>query len=426
MEKKLFLIGGWVRDELIQKYHPELKIEPHDKDYVAIGYTEKEMDKLYGRKHGKQFPVWVDKDGNEIALARTEIKTGNKHTDFEFIFSPRTTLREDCERRNHTINAIAKDLETGEYIDYFGGINDIKNKIIRCINPKTFIQDPLRVLILCRQSAQLGFSAEIMTIHLCRQMVDDGMLEHLTPERIWKEIEKALQTNHFEYFVNNLSYTKALGVILPELDALKTVEEIKEHHPEENTFNHTALVLRYADQHNMISLVKFGCLLHDIGKVLTPKDILPHHYGHEEKGLEIVDKICDRLRVPNDYKEFAKKACKYHMSLRRIYEMSPGHIYDMIEDITRGFRYIIPLRLLFDVSEADLYGRGKEPREERVKQLEESKRIAFNMYDLMNKVDINDFPELIEKSEKLSGKEFGELYRVKKIQYYCDNKSLDK
>ena len=414
---KCYQVGGSVRDEI-------MGVQPHDYDYCVVGSTIKEMLKLGYQRVGKDFPVFL-KDGKEYALARTERKTGNKHTDFKFKFGKKVTIEEDLARRDFTCNAIAKD-EDGNIIDPFNGQADIKNKILRVVRPDTFIEDPLRVLRMCRFSAQLGFSAEIMTIHLCRQMVDDGMLEHLTPERIWKEIEKALQTNHFEYFVNNLSYTKALGAILPELDALKTVKEIKEHHPEENTFNHTALVLRYADQHNMISLVKFGCLLHDIGKVLTPKDILPHHYGHEEKGLEIVDKICDRLRVPNDYKEFAKKACKYHMSLRRIYEMSPGHIYDMIEDITRGFRYIIPLRLLFDVSEADLYGRGKEPREERVKQLEESKRIAFNMYDLMNKVDINDFPELIEKSEKLSGKEFGELYRVKKIQYYCDNKSLDK
>ena len=414
---KIYQVGGSVRDEI-------MGVQPHDYDYCVVGSTIKEMLKLGYQRVGKDFPVFL-KDGKEYALARTERKTGNKHTDFKFKFGKKVTIEEDLARRDFTCNAIAKDAE-GNIIDPFNGQKDIKDKILRVVRPDTFIEDPLRVLRMCRFSAQLGFSAEIMTIHLCRQMVDDGMLEHLTPERIWKEIEKALQTNHFEYFVNNLSYTKALGVILPEIDVLKNVEEIKEHHPEENTFNHTTLVLRYADQHNMISLVKFGCLLHDIGKVLTPKDILPHHYGHEEKGLGIVDKICDRLRVPNDYKEFAKKACKYHMSLRRIYEMSPGHIYDMIEDITRGFRYILPLRLLFDVSEADLYGRGKEPREERVKQLKESKRIAFNMYDLMNKVDIDDFPELNEKSEKLSGKEFGELYRVKKIQYYCDNKSLDK
>ena len=421
MEKKLFLIGGWVRDELIQKYHPELNIEPHDKDYVAVGYTEKEMDKLYGRKHGKQFPVWVDKDGNEIALARTERKIGNKHTDFEFIFSPKTTLKEDCERRNHTINAIAKDLETGEYIDYFGGINDIKNKIIRCINPETFIQDPLRVLILCRQSAQLNFDIEVMTLHTCRQMVEDGMLDHLTPERIFKEFEKALHTDNFSNFIKVMDWTKALDVVLPELTALKKVPEIASHHPEKNTFAHTILVLEYADKMNYPVYVKFGLLFHDIGKLLTPKDVLPHHYRHEEAGLEIIDKICDRLRVPNDYRKFAKLSCKYHMSLRRIFESKPGHVYDIVEDITNNFRNVLQMNMLFQVSEGDLYGRGKEPSDKRKKELADSKEIAGNLYSLLCNVTADDFPELFER--KLNGKEFGELYRVKKIQYYLDNKS---
>ena len=273
---KIYQVGGSVRDEI-------MGVQPHDYDYCVVGSTIKEMLKLGYQRVGKDFPVFL-KDGKEYALARTERKTGNKHTDFKFKFGKKVTIEEDLARRDFTVNAIAKDND-GNIIDPFNGQKDIKDKILRVVRPDTFIEDPLRVLRMCRFSAQLGFSAEIMTLHLCRQMVDNGMLEHLTPERIWKEIEKALQTNHFEYFVNNLSYTKALGVILPEIDVLKTVEEIKEHHPEENTFNHTTLVLRYADQHNMISLVKFGCLLHDIGKVLTPKDILPHHYGHEEKGL---------------------------------------------------------------------------------------------------------------------------------------------
>ena len=410
---KCYQVGGSVRDEI-------MGVQPHDIDYCVVGSTPEEMIKLGYQQVGKDFPVFLDKDGNEYALARTERKTGDKHTDFEFDFNPEITLKDDCFRRDFTCNAIAKDLESEEIIDYFGGIQDIKNKVLRCVDYETFKLDPLRVLRLCRFSSQLGFSAEIMTLQSCRKMVEDGMLDHLTPERIWKEFEKALHTNHFEYFINNMSYTKALGVVLPEIDSLKTVEEIKEHHPEENTFNHTVLVLEYADKMNYPALVKFALIFHDIGKLLTPKDVLPHHYGHEEAGLEIIDKICDRLRVPNDYRKFAKLSCKYHMNLRRIYEMKPGHIFDMLDDITKGFTQILKLKMLFQVSEADLYGRGKEPREERKNQFDKSQEIAYNMYNILEKVSASDFPELIERSDKLSGKEFGELYRVKKIQYYCD------
>lgn len=410
---KKYLVGGAVRDEL-------MGIKPHDYDYCVVGSTIDEMKELGYKQVGKDFPVFLDADGNEYALARTERKSGDKHTDFEFVFDKDVTLFDDLLRRDFTCNAIAKDSDTGGIIDPHNGTEDIKNKVLRVVNDKTFVEDPLRVLRLCRFSAQLGFSADIMTIHLCREMVEKDMLKHLTPERVFNELEKALHTKHFEYFINNMSYTKALSVILPEIDCLKIIEEIPKHHPELNTFNHTVLVLRYADEHDYSALVKFGCMLHDIGKLKTLETVLPHHYGHEEAGLDIIDSICDRLKIPNDYRKFAKQSSKYHMVLRRFYEMKPGGIYDILDDITNGFRYIMPLKLLFQVSEADLYGRGKTPRIERKNQLKESMEIAFEMFDIMNKVSANDFPELFEK--KMSGEKFNKLLRDKKIQYYCDNK----
>lgn len=411
---KYYQCGGSVRDEIIG-------VQPHDYDYCVVGSTPEEMLEKGFTQVGKDFPVFLHPDtGNEYALARTERKTGDKHTDFEFDFNPEITLKDDCFRRDFTCNAIAKDLESGEIIDYFGGVNDIKNKVLRCVDYETFKLDPLRVLRAARFSAQLNFDIEVMTLHTCRQMVEDGMLDHLTPERIFKEFEKALHTDNFSNFIKVMDWTKALDVVLPELTALKKVPEIESHHPEKNTFAHTILVLEYADKMNYPALVKFALIFHDIGKLLTPKDVLPHHYGHEEAGLEIIDKICDRLRVPNDYRKFAKLSCKYHMDLRKIYEMKPGHIFDMLDDITKGFSQILTLKLLFQVAEADLYGRGKEPREERKNQFDKSQEIAYNMYSILEKVSASDFQELIDKSDKLSGKEFGELYRDKLIQYYCE------
>ena len=412
---KCYQVGGSVRDEI-------LGAQPHDYDYCVVGSTPEEMLEKGFTQVGKDFPVFLHPDtGNEYALARTERKTGDKHTDFEFDFNPEITLKDDCFRRDFTCNAIAKDLETGEIIDYFGGIQDIKNKVLRCVDYETFKFDPLRVLRAARFSAQLNFDIEVMTLHTCRQMVEDGMLDHLTPERIFKEFEKALHTNNFSNFIKVMDWTKALDVVLPELTVLKKVPEIESHHPEKNTFAHTILVLEYADKMNYQALVKFALIFHDIGKLLTPKDVLPHHYGHEEAGLEIIDKICDRLRVPNDYRKFAKLSCKYHMNLRRIFESKPGHVYDIVEDITNNFRNVLQMNMLFQVSEGDLYGRGKEPSDKRKKELEDSKEIAGNLYSLLCNVTADDFPELFER--KLNGKEFGELYRVKKIQYYLDNKS---
>ena len=409
---KIYQVGGSVRDEIIG-------VQPHDYDYCVVGSTIKEMLQLGYKRVGKGFPVFL-KDGKEYALARTERKTGNKHTDFKFKFGKNVTLEEDLSRRDLTINSIAKDCETGEYIDPYNGIRDIKNKIIRITNPEAFDEDPLRVLRVATYAAKTGFNVDVMTIQHCREMVEKGMLQYLSPERIWKEIEKGLSTNNFKYFIEVLSYTKALGVIFPEIDALKNVQEIPEHHPEKTTYNHTLLTLEFADKENLSQIVKYALLFHDVGKLFTPKDVLPHHYGHEEAGLSVIDK----QKIPNNYKDFAKMACKYHMILRRFYEMKPGRIYDVMYDITKGFRYFIPLKLLFQVSEADLYGRGKEPREERKNQFDKSQEIAYNMYSILEKVSASDFQELIDKSDKLSGKEFGELYREKLIQYYCERRKV--
>ena len=412
---KIYQIGGSVRDEI-------MGVEPKDYDYCVVGSTPEEMLSLGYKQVGKDFPVFLDKDGKEYALARTERKTGNKHTDFEFAFGKEITLKDDVLRRDFTCNGLAKDMETGEIIDYVGGQEDIKHKTLRIIRVNTFIEDPLRVLRLARFSAQLDFNVDIETLFTCRNMVNDGMLDHLTPERIWKEFEKALHTDHFANFIKVMDWTKALDKVLPEFCVLKIVPEIESHHPEKNTFAHTLLTLEYADKMNYPANVKFGLLFHDIGKILTPDDIRPHHYGHEKAGLDLIDTICDRLRVPNDYRKFAKLACRYHMDLRRIFEMKPGHIYDIMDDITKGFSQILTLKLLFQVSKADLYGRGKEPSEEKIKQFNNSQEIAYNMYNILENVSASDFQELIDKSDQLSGKEFGELYRVKLIQHYCDNR----
>ena len=411
---KIYQVGGSVRDEI-------MGVQPHDYDYCVVGSTPDEMLSLGYQQVGKDFPVFLHPSTRcEYALARTERKTGDKHTDFEFDFNKDVTIEEDLARRDFTCNAIAKDTETKEIIDPFNGQDDIKNRILRIVRPKTFVEDPLRIIRLARFSAQLDFRIEIETLLTCRNMVKDGMIDHLTPERIWKEFEKALHTNHFANFINVMDWTNALDVILPEFTVEKIVPEIESHHPEKTTFNHTILTLEYADKENYPALVKFGLLFHDIGKILTPEDVRPHHYGHEEAGLELINKICDRLKVPNEYREFALKSCKYHMVLRRLYEMKPGHIYDILDDITKGFRYVVPLSLLFEVSKADLYGRAKEPREERKNQFDISHTMAYNMYTILLNVTADDFPELFEK--ELDGKEFGEMLRVKKIQYYCDNK----
>lgn len=310
---KIYLVGGAVRDQLTGR-------KPHDFDYVVTGATPEQMLQAGFVPVGKDFPVFLHPETHcEYALARKEIKTGAGHRDFEFVFSPEITLQEDLERRDFTCNAIAKDTDSGELIDFHGGTADIRNRILRHVNSKHFPEDPLRVIRMCRFAAQLGFSVAPETMDLAKKMVQNGELAHLSPERIWGELQKALNCHDFWQFVVTARQCGALAAILPEAEKLWQTPELPQFHPEGNSGDHTQLCLQAAgDEPN---IVKFAVLLHDIGKTLTPAEILPHHYEHETAGLPLIEKICNRLKVPNDYCRFAKIVCAQHMKFCHIRQM---------------------------------------------------------------------------------------------------------
>ena len=177
---KIYEVGGCVRDKLLGK-------EANDFDHVITGATPDEMLRLGFKQVGKNFPVFL-KDGQEYALARQEIKTGDKHSDFKFIFTPDITLQQDLERRDFTCNALMQDVLTSEIIDHFGGVNDLNNKILRHINDETFIEDPLRVLRAAQFASRFNFNIADETLRLCASMD----INTLSRERIYLETEKAL------------------------------------------------------------------------------------------------------------------------------------------------------------------------------------------------------------------------------------------
>lgn len=249
----VYLVGGAVRDMLMGR-------EPHDRDYVVVGSTIEEMLAKGFKQVGKDFPVFLNENGEEYALARKERKIGDNHTDFEFIFDPSVTLQEDLLRRDFTCNAIAlKHLKEGwsspisdepmpeqyVYCDYFGGHKDIRNRVLRVVRPETFVEDPLRVFRAARFTAQLDFEVEPLTKRLCWKMVQEGMLKHLSAERVWKELEKALQPGYASHkFMEFLLEIHALEDWFPEFQKLFETPEIKEYHPLENSGKHTMACLK--------------------------------------------------------------------------------------------------------------------------------------------------------------------------------------
>lgn len=197
---KIYQVGGCVRDKL-------LRITPQDFDFVVVGATPLEMTNLGFKQKSPNFPVFLHpQTKQEYTLARKDIKTGPKHTDFKLIYTPDITLQQDLIRRDFTCNAIAFDEEQDLYIDPFNGIADIKSQTLKCVAPQTFNEDPLRVIRMCRFSAQLDFTIDEQTMQIAQTNED---ICHLSRERIWQEIHKALHYPSFWRFVESFYSSKA-------------------------------------------------------------------------------------------------------------------------------------------------------------------------------------------------------------------------
>ena len=341
---KIYQIGGAVRDKL-------LGITSSDIDYIVVGSSINEMLSQDYIQVGRSFPVFINPHNKcEYALARKEIKTGPKHTDFEFIFTPDITLEEDVLRRDFTCNALAYDEETSQIIDFHNGINDIKLKILRHINSEHFIEDPLRVLRMCRFAAQLNFSIAPETMTLAQNMVKSDMLSYLSPERIWQEILKALKSPNFGQFIIAAKNCGALDKILPEIQQLFSVPERPHYHPEKNTGAHTLLALEQAS--NQPIHTKLAILFHDIGKTQTPVCNLPNHQGHDKIGPALIKQIAKRLPIPKQMIKFAIISCQYHCKFDFIFDLSPDELTDFALNFSQS-----NLDDFIEVCRADFYGR---------------------------------------------------------------------
>lgn len=400
---KVYQVGGSVRDRLRGR-------QPQDYDYVVTGASPEEMLARGFVRVGKDFPVFLHPESKEeYALARKEIKTGCGHADFSFIFDPSVTLEEDLERRDFTCNAIAFDPQTGEYFDPFNGRKDIENRVLRHINTEHFQEDPLRVLRLCRFAAQLNFTPAPETLELVARMTAEGQLAHLSAERIWKELEKALRFPDFPRFIQTARACGALDAVLPEVNRLWNTPERTDYHPEGNSGDHTLSALEQAAEGN--ALVRFGILLHDIGKIVTPAEILPSHHNHEQNGLEIIRTICRRLKIPNHYRDFALTACHYHMKFCKIPEMRIGTLVDFCEDLIRSGEK--DFENYIAVCRADMHGCKRPVSAEEDARFEQNADRLRQVVKILQNVRAADMPgwENLPKDER-----FGQLYREYRIR----------
>lgn len=359
---KTYLVGGAVRDQL-------LGLNVKDRDWLVVGAAPETLLAQGFQQVGADFPVFLHpKTKEEYALARTERKNGLGYNGFICDFSPDVSLEQDLLRRDLTINAIAQD-EKGEIFDPYSGVQDLENRILRHVSP-AFSEDPLRVLRVARFAARFhtfDFKIAPETVQLMQAMANSGELENLTAERVWLETQKAFATDNPHIYFEVLRNVGALSVLFPEVDALFGVPQPEKHHPEIDSGIHTLMVLEQAKKLSIQAddpeSVLFSALCHDLGKALSPKDNLPHHYGHEFKGIKPTENLANRLKVPSHTKEFAKLVTEFHSHSHKMPELRPETVIKLFNKLDvwrkpqRFFDYLL-------VCEADSRGRlGFEKRE---------------------------------------------------------------
>lgn len=325
---RIFLVGGAVRDRLLGR-------PVRERDHVVVGGTPEHMEALGFRPVGRDFPVFLHpKTHEEYALARTERKIARGYHGFAFNTSPEVSLEQDLARRDLTINAMAEDSEGG-LIDPYGGQADLANRLLRHVSD-AFAEDPVRLLRVARFAAQLapeGFTVAKETLQLMRELVRQGEVDTLVPERVWAECTKALESPAPVRFFSTLRETGALAVLFPEIDCLFGVPQPPRYHPEIDTGVHSLMVLEQATLLSGKPEVRFAALVHDLGKGTTPREIWPSHRGHEQRSLELIRALCERLRIPHRYRDLALIVARDHGLVHRFFELRADTVLRLLRRI---------------------------------------------------------------------------------------------
>lgn len=374
---RLYLVGGAVRDKLFN-------LEKNDEDYCVVGLDFRKFEELFPNaiKRGKSFFVY-DIDGREFAMARSEYKIGKKHTDFKITSNSNITIEQDLVRRDITINSIAEDVLTGEIIDPFNGISDFKNGVIKATS-SNFKDDPLRAYRAARFSSKFNFDVDENTIKMISELKSE--LKYLSPERVFEEFRKAINSDYPVRFFEVLKKANILEVHFEELYKLIGAIQPIEHHPEGDAYNHTMLAFKMACLITKDEKIRFSALVHDLGKGLTPKEEYPHHYGHDIKGIDEVKKFGKRLRMPKSWIKSGVTSAAEHMKGGIFYRMTPNKQIDFLERISKTD---LGLRGLEIIVESDKNCRGLEKRKIEFADLGE---------DIINKIDgkyvMNLYPNL--------------------------------
>ncbi len=397
-----YLVGGAVRDQLLGQ-------QPKERDWVVVGSTPSAMSERGFRPVGRDFPVFLHpQTGEEYALARTERKSGHGYQGFTFFADEHTSLEQDLQRRDLTINAMAQ-TAAGEIIDPFGGRADLDARLLRHVSA-AFSEDPLRILRVARFAARFhaqGFRVANETLGLMRRMAVSGELDYLSAERVWQETLKALQSDHPEIYFQVLRQAGALQRVYPELDALFGVPQPAKHHPEIDAGIHSLMALQQVSRMSSDPVCRFATLVHDLGKARTPSADWPRHIGHEEAGVKPIEQLCRRLGIGKTYSRLAVLVSRWHLHSHRALALRPDTLLRLFDglDIWRRPQTLDDFLLCCEADARGRAGLEQQPYPQRAYLYQAGQAaLAISRKDL-------------EHSEKLAGKALG--YALQEQRLTC-------
>jgi tRNA nucleotidyltransferase (CCA-adding enzyme) len=321
---EVYLVGGAVRDELLGR-------PVRERDWVVVGATPEEMVEQGFRPVGRDFPVFLHPEsGEEYALARTERKTARGYRGFRVHATPDVTLEQDLLRRDLTVNAMARD-SAGQLIDPYNGRRDIEDRVLRHVSP-AFVEDPVRVLRVARFSAMLtalGFTIAPDTRELMREMVASGELDALVPERVWQETRRSLETGRPDVFFSVLRDCGALACVFPELDRLFDAPAGLDGSTGPDAGALMLAAVREAARLTPLARIRFAALAHGVRRGASFQGSEPG----DEAGAQVIADMSARLRIPNDYRDLAMLAARFHADCIRAAGLDAEGLLETLEGL---------------------------------------------------------------------------------------------
>jgi tRNA nucleotidyltransferase (CCA-adding enzyme) len=347
---RIYRVGGSVRDELLGR--PDA-----DRDFVVVGATPEMLLASGFRPVGRDFPVFLHPDTqDEHALARTERKHGRGYRGFEFFASPDVTLEEDLQRRDLTINAMARG-DDGVLVDPFGGRADLEAGVLRHVSP-AFAEDPLRVLRVARFAARFDFAVAPETEALMRAIVRSGELATLAPERVWQEWARGLMEAHPSRMLAVLRRCGALEALLPEVDAVFGVARVRDGYRDVDAGVHVAQALDAAARRGLGLQTRFAVLAHD----LCIDDAAPQLASRlRQRNVRAALALAARLRAPVECRDAALVLARWRDRVNHASALTPAALLDLLQGID-ALRRPERLAALLDACAIDAVARATPPQ----------------------------------------------------------------